>query len=708
MSARKDAAAVEGFVHPSPEEVLPGGGNHGRGRENVFSAEDSIEREQTHVTCHGSRGLPSISSDSCHHSDKHCDDGRNPCFSDPRQGDVTCVNTPGEGSFLCQCPPGCHGTTCGTAVGSCGLSCCQRRGLGPVSLCPAGCAGRFCEPEGDERASGPCHHRAVCQGGMDGSSCVCVPGYRGQHWDLEQECIPGPCRNGALCLDEVARYTWLCPRGYSGVNCELEGDECWSQPCLNGAACQDALGYFCDCAPGLLGHHRGLHADGCAAQPRLHGALCVDEAAGQRGHTGSQWETATTLSFEGSGSLWSNPCHNGGACCPLWGDFPCPCPANTAGEVCELAPWCELAPVLLLPMDRAADRGFRLSERVFTGQSGQILPRGSGTITRDLPSITSGFRTREARVTILHAETEPEFSFCVLGLTRTQAVDGGRWHRVTLSMTEPWQMEADDPAPFVTSAVATGSLDFLKEDTDIVVGDRAADNMRGLQGCLSTIGIRGIGLSYFDNLHGFLNKPQKGRFLQTSSHPVVAGRLKLQPASDPCLHGDRDDISGSYRRSCPWGWSGAHCELNMDECFSNPCLHGNCSDGVAALCRCEAGLTGARCDGGLDHRQHHAVPVGPPASVTPTAAILASVREISQESVKSADTGPPLSSIIVNCFPVSHASCGLNQRRCVCLLSLCISTFSSVACDYGFTRLHRKKLLQRLDFSSSDNCLHLP
>lgn len=95
-------------------------------------------------------------------------------------------------------------------------------------------------------------------------------------------------------------------------------------------------------------------------------------------------------------------------------------------------------------------------------------------------------------------------------------------------------MEVDDQALFVTSTVATGSFDFLKENVDIVVGDRAVDDMRGLQGCLGTIKIGGICPSYFDNLHGFLNK----RLLQTSRHSVVTGHRTLNVGnSDPCLHG---------------------------------------------------------------------------------------------------------------------------------------------------------------------------
>lgn len=80
------------------------------------------------------------------------------------------------------------------------------------------------------------------------------------------------------------------------------------------------------------------------------------------------------------------------------------------------------------------------------------------------------------------------------------------------------------------------------------------------------------------------------------------------------------------------GWAGPHGKLNVDECFLNPCNHGNCSDRAAAYhCRCEPGHIGVNGDVGIDNCRVTSVQMGPPASVTPVA-ILASVLEISQEN----------------------------------------------------------------------------
>nr|XP_034368785.1 protein crumbs homolog 1 [Arvicanthis niloticus] len=329
----------------------------------------------------------------------------------------------------------------------------------------------------------------------------------------------------------------------------------------------------------------------------------------------------------------SNPCHNGGACHSLWDDFSCSCPANTAGRACEQVQWCQLSPCPPIAECQLVPQGFEcIANAVSSGLSREILFRSNGNITRELTNITFGFRTHDTNVMILHAEKEPEFlnisiqdarlffqlrsgnSFYTLRLMGSQLVNDGTWHQVTFSMIDPlaqtsqWQMEVDNRTPFVISAVATGSLNFLKDNTDIYVGDQAVDNPKGLQGCLSTIEIGGIYLSYFENLHDFTSKPQEEQFLKVSTNVVLTGCLSSNAChSSPCLHGGNcEDSYSSYRCACLSGWSGTHCEINIDECFSSPCIHGNCSDGVAAYhCRCDPGYTGVNCEADVDNCKSH-------------------------------------------------------------------------------------------------------
>uniref|UniRef100_A0A8C6D5H0 Crumbs cell polarity complex component 1 n=1 Tax=Moschus moschiferus TaxID=68415 RepID=A0A8C6D5H0_MOSMO len=330
-----------------------------------------------------------------------------------------------------------------------------------------------------------------------------------------------------------------------------------------------------------------------------------------------------------------NPCHHGGVCYPLWDDFSCSCPANTAGKACQELRWCELSPCPPGAQCLQLPRGFEcIANAVFNGQSREIIFRSNRNITRDLTNVTFGFRTRDAHAIILHAEKEPEFlrlhirdsrllfqlqsgnSFVnMLSLTSLQPVSDGVWHQVTVSMTDPgaqasrWQMEVDGRTPPVTSAVAAGSLSFLKGDTDIYVGDRASGSAPALRGCLGTIAISGLYLSYFENAPGLVNRPQEEMFLKVSGPPVETGCLQLDACrSGPCLHGGRcEDTYSSHRCSCPAGRAGPRCELQVRGCLSRPCIHGNCSapGGAAYHCRCEPGFTGVNCESEVDHCQHH-------------------------------------------------------------------------------------------------------
>lgn len=60
-------------------------------------------------------------------------------------------------------------------------------------------------------------------------------------------------------------------------------------------------------------------------------------------------------------------------------------------------------------------------------------------------------------------------------------------------------------------------------------------------------------------------------------------------------------ISFSFRCQCAAGFTGPHCELNINECHSNPCRNqATCVDKLNSYsCKCRPGFSGSRCETGI-------------------------------------------------------------------------------------------------------------
>lgn len=175
----------------------------------------------------------------------------------------------------------------------------------------------------DECNPSPCLHGATClESSVDQSidllefECICTDGWEGETCEIDaDECVSVPCLNGATCVDSqelgsvaIAEYLCTCAAGWSGTHCEEDIDECLSNPCQNGAACSESssadatadavpAGHFsCFCIAGFangmcsydfIGEYEELcnvaidsvcdvDVYECASNPCQNGAACTD------------------------------------------------------------------------------------------------------------------------------------------------------------------------------------------------------------------------------------------------------------------------------------------------------------------------------------------------------------------------------------------------------------------------------------------------
>ncbi|XP_072018651.1 low-density lipoprotein receptor-related protein 6-like [Amphiura filiformis] len=69
-------------------------------------------------------------------------------------------------------------------------------------------------------------------------------------------------------------------------------------------------------------------------------------------------------------------------------------------------------------------------------------------------------------------------------------------------------------------------------------------------------------------------------------------------SSNACENGSRcRQLPSGYQCACLPGYTGTYCEINIDECSSNPCINGQCIDGTNSfVCDCLMRWTGESCD----------------------------------------------------------------------------------------------------------------
>ncbi|XP_037588133.1 sushi, nidogen and EGF-like domain-containing protein 1 isoform X8 [Cebus imitator] len=455
--------------------------------------------------------------------------------------------------------------------------------------CLSGFTGRRCHLDVNECASQPCQNGGTCAHGINSFSCQCPAGFGGPTCETAQSpCDTKECHNGGQCRVERGSAVCVCQAGYTGAACETDVDDCSSEPCLNGGSCVDLVGnYTCLCAEPFTGPHCETGdrpvPDACLSAPCHNGGTCVHADQGYvcecpEGFMGLDCRERTSSGCE---------CHNGGSCMGTNTTL-CQCPPGFFGLLCEF----EITAMPCNMNTQCPDGGYCMEH----GGRYLCVCHTDHNASHSLPSPCDSdpcfnggsCDAHDDSYTCecprgfhgKHCEKAPSPCFrspCVNGGTCEDRGTDFFCHCQAGYMGRRCQAEVDCGPP---EEVKHATLRF--------------DGTR-----LGAVALYACDRGYS------LSAPSRIRVCQPQgvwSEPPQCLEID-ECRSQPCLHGGscQDRVAG-YLCLCSAGYDGAHCELERDECRAQPCRNGGSCRNLpgAFVCQCPAGFAGVRCETEVD------------------------------------------------------------------------------------------------------------
>ncbi|KAG9483301.1 hypothetical protein GDO78_009302 [Eleutherodactylus coqui] len=348
---------------------------------------------------------------------------------------------------------------------------------------------------------------------------------------LSDPCFSNPCPQNATCqvtLD-TQTYECRCPAGFKGRNCEIPMKRCFKNQCRHGGQCYVTdRGSKCFCAVGYKGTFCETPEDECLWNPCQNGAVCRERGNGQACYCVPGFQGAL-CDIEVNECI-SQPCQHGATCLNQIGSYSCVCSPEYTGRNCEVEyNECTSKPCL----------------------NGATCLQNWGSFAC---KCSAGFFGELCDRNINECASSP----CLNGGHCVDKIDG---YICDCSLVGFTGLHCEGPALLCSSQPCQNNATCLEDPA-------------GFQ-CLCRPGYTGS----LCDIHIPL----------CNSQPCMYGAecVELTWFNMSQEVNTHDEAKG-YICKCGKGFSGVHCEQDIDECESNPCQNGGTCENLPGsyICHC--------------------------------------------------------------------------------------------------------------------------
>uniref|UniRef100_A0AAZ3QJZ2 Neurogenic locus notch homolog protein 1 n=1 Tax=Oncorhynchus tshawytscha TaxID=74940 RepID=A0AAZ3QJZ2_ONCTS len=531
---------------------------------------------------------------------KHCDTRYLPCNPSPCHNGATCVQK-GDTTYECSCVPGFSGQNCDTNIDDCPGHECHNGGTCVDGVNTYNCqckpefTGQFCTEDVDECQLMPnaCQNGGTCHNIYSAYQCVCVNGWTGDDCGENiDDCANAACYQGAICHDRVASFFCECPHGRTGLLCHLD-DACISNPCQKGSNCDTNPvngKAICTCPLGYIGAACDQDVDECSlgGNPCEHGGKCLNTKGSfqckcQPGFSGARCEHDVN-------ECLSNPCQNEATCLDQIGGFHCICMPGYEGLFCQINTD-ECANNPCLNNGKCIDKINTFHCQCPTGEPWDAaaidIDECSSTPCKNGAKCTDGPNKYTCECyTGQHCETDINECFsdpCHYGTCK----DGLASFTCYCRLGYTGRLCETNINECLSQPCRNGGICQDRENSYICtcpMGTAGINCEVNLDDCKSKPCDYGTCL---DKINGYecACEPGYSEIFLTLEFSVCYSDIELS------------HLFLSYNCLCDNGWSGKNCDINNNECESNPCMNGGtCKDMTSGyVCSCRIGFTGPSC-----------------------------------------------------------------------------------------------------------------